>query len=259
MTKDTQAVLSFASISGKKIEADFNGGMTTSDGGVLLLRELESRIGIVDRIVESLWDRRHQSYVDHSYTDLIRQRVLQIACGYEDANDSDDLRCDPGMKAACDRLPITGADLASQPTISRLENDVSRTDLYRVGRAFVDAFINSYDKPPKKIVLDIDDTDDPTHGSQQLCLFNAHVGEYCYMPLHIYEGETGKLVTSVLRPGKRISGSQAARILKRVIEPIRRAWPKTRICLRGDSHFSAPQIQGPVRRTRGRVHSGPSR
>ena len=242
MTKDTQTVLSFASISGKKIEADFNGGMTTSDGGVLLLRELESRIGIVDRIVESLWDRRHQSYVDHSYTDLIRQRVLQIACGYEDANDSDDLRCDPGMKAACDRLPITGEDLASQPTISRLENDVSRTDLYRVGRAFVDAFINSYDKPPKKIVLDIDDTDDPTHGSQQLCLFNAHVGEYCYMPLHIYEGETGKLVTSVLRPGKRISGSQAATILKHVIEPIRRAWPKTRICLRGDSHFSAPQI-----------------
>ena len=129
MTKDTQAVLSFASISGKKIGADFNGGMTTSDGGVLLLRELESRIGIVDRIVESLWD-------------LIRQRVLQIACGYEDANDSDDLRCDPGMKAACDRLPITGEDLASQPTISRLENDVSRTDLYRVGRAFADAFMS---------------------------------------------------------------------------------------------------------------------
>ena len=240
--EDTQTVLFFASISGKKVEADFNGGTTTGDGGVLLLRELESRIGIVDRIVESLWDRRHQSYVDHSYTDLIRQRVLQIACGYEDANDSDDLRSDPGMKAACDRLPITGDDLASQPTISRLENDVSRTDLYRVGRAFVDAFINSYDKPPKKITLDIDDTDDPTHGSQQLCLFNGHIHEYCYMPLHIYEGETGKLITSVLRPGKRISGIEAATILKRVIEPIRQAWPKTRICLRGDSHFSTPEI-----------------
>jgi len=240
--EDTQRVLFFASISGKKVEADFNGGTTTGDGGVLLLRELESRIGIVDRIVESLWDRRHQSYVDHSYTDLIRQRVLQIACGYEDANDSDDLRSDPGMKAACDRLPITGDDLASQPTISRLENDVSRTDLYRVGRAFVDAFINSYDKPPKKITLDIDDTDDPTHGSQQLCLFNGHIDEYCYMPLHIYEGETGKLITSVLRPGKRISGIEAATILKRVIEPIRQAWPKTRICLRGDSHFSTPEI-----------------
>ena len=160
--EDTQTILSFASISGKKVEADFTGGTTTSDGGVLLLRELESRIGIVDRLVESLWDRRHQSYVDHSYTDLIRQRVLQIACGYEDANDSNDLRSDPGMKAACDRLPITGDDLASQPTISRLENQVSRTDLYRGGRAFLDTFIDSYDKPPKKIILDIDGTDDPT-------------------------------------------------------------------------------------------------
>ena len=115
--------------------------------------------------------------MDHTYTDLIRQRVLQIACGYEDANDSNDLRSDPGMKTACDRLPITGDDLASQPTISRLENQVSRTDLYRVGRAFLDTFIDSYDKPPKKIILDIDDTDDPTHGSQQLCLFNAHIDE----------------------------------------------------------------------------------
>ena len=120
--EDTQTVLSFASISGKKVEVDFNGGTTTGDGGVLLL----------------------------SYTDLIRQRVLQIACGYEDANDSDDLRSDPGMKAACDRLPITGDDLASQPTISRLENQVSRTALYRVGRAFLDTFIDSYDKPRRR-------------------------------------------------------------------------------------------------------------
>ena len=115
MRKNTQTVLGFASISGKKVEADFEGGTTTSDGGALLLRELESRIGIVDRIVEALWDRRHQSYVDHSYTDLIRQRVFQIACGYEDANDSNDLRSDPAMKAACERLPLTGDDLASQP------------------------------------------------------------------------------------------------------------------------------------------------
>ena len=146
-----QTALSFASVSGKKLVADFDGGMTTSDGGVLLLRELEPKVGIIDRIVESLWDRRHQSYVDHSYSDLIKQRVFQIACGYEDANDSNDLRLDPGMKAACDRLPATGDDLASQPTMCRLENDVSRTDLYRIGLAFVDTFIGSYKKPPKKI------------------------------------------------------------------------------------------------------------
>lgn len=173
MDESKQTVLAFARISGKKVEADFDGGTTTSDGGVLLLRELESKIGIVDRIVEALWDRRHPSYVDHSYTDLIRQRVFQIACGYEDANDSNDLRSDPALKVACGRLPMTGDDLASQPTISRLENSVSRTDLYRIGQALLDAFIASYKKAPKKIILDIDDTDDSTHGSQQLSLFHA--------------------------------------------------------------------------------------
>ena len=114
-----QITLSFASISGRKIEADFDGGTTTSDGGALLLRQAESKIGIVDRIVRALCDRRHQSYIDHTYTDLIKQRVFQIACGYEDANDSNDLRSDPALKAACDRLPLTGADLASQPTTFR--------------------------------------------------------------------------------------------------------------------------------------------
>ena len=107
-------------------------------------------------------DRRHQSYIDHTYTDLIKQRVFQIACGYEDANDSNDLRSDPALKAACDRLPLTGADLASQPTMSRFENSISRTDLYRIGLALLETFIESYDKPPKKIILDIDDTDDAT-------------------------------------------------------------------------------------------------
>lgn len=242
MTESKQRVLAFARISGKKVEADFDGGTTTSDGGVLLLRKLESKIGIVDRMVEALWDRRHQSYIDHSYTDLIRQRVFQIACGYEDANDSNDLRSDPALKVACGRLPITGDDLASQPTISRLENSVSRTDLYRIGQALVDAFIASYKKPPKKIILDIDDTDDTTHGSQQLSLFHAYYDDDCYMPVHLYEGLTGKLITTVLRPGQRVSGSQTAAILKRVLDRILQAWPKVRITLRGDAHFSAPEV-----------------
>jgi len=237
-----QTVFTFANILGKKVEADFDGGTTTSDGGVLLLRKLESLTGIIDRIVEVIWDRRHQSYVDHSHTDLIRQRVFQIACGYDDANDSNDLRSDPGMKAACDRLPITGDDLASQPTMCRLENAVSRTDLYRIGLAFLEAFIASYDKPPKKIVLDIDDTDDPTHGSQQLSLFHAYYDEYCYMPVHLYEGQTGKLITTVLRPGHRIRGSVTVAILRRVLDRIQEAWPKVLITLRGDAHFSAPEV-----------------
>ena len=223
----SQITLSFASISGRKIEADFDGGTTTSDGGALLLRQAESKIGIVDRIVGALCDRRHQSYIDHTYIDLIKQRVFQIACGYEDANDSNDLRSDPGLKAACERLPLTGDDLASQPTMSRLENSVSRTDLYRIALALLKTFIESYDQPPKKIILDIDDTDDATHGARQLSLFHAYHDEYCYMPVHLYEGGTGKLITA---------------ILKRVLDHILMAWPQVQITLRGDSHFSAPEV-----------------
>ena len=217
--ESSRRTLSFASISGRKVEADFDGGTTTSDAGALLRRQAESNIGIIDRVVAAMSDRRHPSYVDHTYTDLIRQRVFQIACGYEDANDSNDLRSDPGFKAACGRLPLSGADLASQPTMSRLENSVSRTDLYRIGLALLEGFIESYDQPPKKIILDIDDTDDITHGAQQLSLFNAYHDEYCYMPVHLYEGTTGKLITTILRPGCRMRGAQAAAILKRVLDP----------------------------------------
>ena len=154
--------------------------------------------------IMALCDRRHQSCIDHTYTNLIKQRVFQIACGCEDANDSNNLPSDPALKAACDRLPLTGEDLASQPTMSRFENSISRTDLYRIGLALLETFIESYDKPPKKIILDIDDTDDVTHGSQQLSLFHAYYDEYCYLPVHLYEAETGKLITTILRPGRRI-------------------------------------------------------
>ena len=238
----SQIMLSFANISGKKIEADFDGGATTSDGGALLLRQAEARTGIVDRIVGAISDRRHQSYIDHTYTDLVRQRVFQIACGYEDANDSNDLRSDPGLKTACERLPLTGDDLASQPTMSRLENSVTRSDLYRMAEALLETFIESYDRPPKKLIIDIDDTDDPTHGAQQLTLFHAYYDEYCYLPVHLYEGESGKLMTTVLRPGRRIRGREAAAILKRVLDHLILVWPKTKITLRGDSHFSTPEV-----------------
>jgi hypothetical protein len=240
--ESSQGKLAFASISGRKVEADFDGGATTSDGGVLLLRRLEARTEIIKRITSALRDSRHPSYISHSCVGLVRQRVFQIACGYEDANDSNDLRSDPGLKVACDRLPLTGEELASQPTISRLENSVRRTDLYRIGSAFVDAFIASYKKAPKKIILDIDDTDDATHGAQQLSLFNAHYNEHCYMPLHLYEGNSGKLIVTILRPGRQAKGRLIAAILRRVLERIQAAWPKVRICLRGDSKFSSPEV-----------------
>lgn len=242
MGKDKQLSLVFQGYSGKKLEADFDGGNVTSDGGVLFLRAVESKVKIIDRMVRCLQDNRHQSYIDHSIKDILRQRVFQIGCGYEDANDCDELRCDPGFKSACERLPETGADLASQPTMTRLENSVSRTDMYRLAVGFVESFIASYRQKPKAIILDLDDTDDPTHGSQQLSLFNAFYDEYCYQPLHIYEGQSGKLITSILRPGRRMKGREIVSILSRLLARIRKSWPRTAIFLRADSHFGCPEV-----------------
>ena len=240
--QDKQHRMSFASLLGKQVEAAFDGGILTSDGGVMLIREVEAKIGILRRIIAALTDQRHPSYVDHSLKDLVIQRVLQMACGYEDANDCNALRRDPGFKAACDRLPVTGAALASQPTMSRFENRITRGDLYRIAKAFADGFIASYKKPPKAILLDIDDTEDKVYGSQQLSLFNAYLKSYCYQPLHIYEGQTGKLITTILRPGVRPSGKEIVSIFKRVIAYLHRAWPNVAILLRGDSHFSCPEV-----------------
>lgn len=242
MGKDNGMKVHFASISGKKVEAGFDGGSLSSDGGVLHLRAVDRAIGLIDRLSGCIRDDRHPSYVDHSLSDLMRQRVFQIALGYEDANDSNSLRTDPAFKMACGRWPVTGEALASQPTISRLENRVRRSALYRLALAFVDMFISSYETAPEMIILDIDDTDDQVHGGQQLSLFNGHYDEHCYMPLHIYEGKSGKLITTILRPGCRPTGAQVVMIIKRLIARIRAHWPEVKIILRGDSHFSNPEV-----------------
>ena len=240
--QDKHDRVSFASLLGKRVEAAFDGGILTSDIGVMLLREVESRIGVLSRMVEAITDPRHLGYVDHTSADLLTQRVFQIACGYEDANDCNALRQDPAFKAACDRLPITGAALASQPTMSRFENRIRRSDLYRIASAFADVFVASYKEPPKAILLDIDDTEDRVYGSQQLSLFNGYFKSYCYQPLHIYEGQTGKLITTILRPGARPTGKQIVTLLKRLVKHLRQAWPDVAIFLRGDSHFSCPEV-----------------
>lgn len=242
MTHDTQIVLPFASLCGKQLQVDVNGGTVTSDGGVLLLREIEAQVGIIGRFVAALNDPRDPRYIDHSYEDLLRQRIFQISCGYEDANDCNTLRSDPALQVACDRLPIVGKDLASQPTMSRAENAPRRSELYRMGKALCDTFLASYDRPPKAILLDIDDTEDEVHGAPQQALFNGYYEAYCYLPLHIYEGQSGKLITSILRPGRRPSGAEIVSILRRVVGAIRREWPAVSILLRGDGHFSTPEV-----------------
>ena len=178
-------------------------------------------------------DERDPTRTIHDYATMIRSRMFAIACGYEDCDDLDELRHDPALKIACERLPDTGLALASQPTLSRLENTPSWRQLGRMGLALIDLFCDSFSAVPDHIVLDIDDTTDRTYGDQQLCLFNTHAQGYCFQPIHIYDAATGKPVCFLLRPGKRPSGEEAARILRHVIRRIRHNWPRTVITVRG--------------------------
>jgi len=162
--------LLFKDLGGKTPEADFEGGELTSDAGLLLIRETERRLDLFRRVAGVIRDARHQGYVRHRLQEMLRQRVFQIIAGYEDADDCDALRNDPAMKMACGMRPESDPPLASQPTMSRLENSVSRTDLYRIARVIGDVFIDSYETPPEAIILDIDDTEDETHGAQQRSL-----------------------------------------------------------------------------------------
>lgn len=242
MEKYNKQMVLFTEISGKKVAADFNGGEMTSDAGLLFLRETEKKVGIIDRITEVIYDKRHSGYVKHTLHQIISQRVYQIAAGYEDGNDCTTLRTDPSIKATCDELPLTGSDLSSQSTVSRFENYPSRTMLYRIGQAFVDSFIDSYTRQPRGIILDFDDTADPTHGHQQMSLFNGYHDTTCYMPLHVYEGQSGKLITTILRPGKRPSSQEIIGYLKRIVKRIRASWSSTGIIYRGDSHYGGPEV-----------------
>ena len=161
---DTPEPFGFPAIGRKKVAAAFDGGRLTSDGGVMLLAAAERQLGICDRLAALIADRRDPSRVVHPVADILRARVLAIACGYEDADDLDHLRRDPGFKLACGRLPETGPDLCSQPTMSRLENAPSLREVVRLMRAMVDLYCASYPRPPAAVTLDIDDTVDVVHG-----------------------------------------------------------------------------------------------
>ncbi|MCH7613391.1 MAG: IS1380 family transposase [Candidatus Marinimicrobia bacterium] len=229
-------------VCGKNVAIDFNGGNVTSDAGVLLLSEIENQIGLIDSLSACIQDSRRSYSVDHSINDLFAQRIYQISCGYEDANDSNSLRKDPALKMALDRLPVQEDDLASQPTISRLENQVTEKELAKMKDVFINQFISSYDKEPELIVLEFDDTNHTVHGQQQESLFNGYYGEYCFMPLHVYEGISGKFITAILRPGKRSAGKETEGHLKSIVKQIRAHWPNTIIVFRGDGHFSSPEV-----------------
>ena len=173
----TSEQLRFASIPAHSVRADFAGGGLSSDFGPVLLRGIDLQIGLTQRITTALTDRRHSSYIDHTYHDILRQRIFQIACGYEDGNDANTLRHDPMFKLGTARLPFDqGAALASGATISRFEHAANRRDIYRVSEALVEQFVAGFASPPKSLVLDLDHTEDACYGQQPLAFYNHHYG-----------------------------------------------------------------------------------
>ena len=242
MTDDNLTLPGLSPVEGHDIIAQFDGGSLSSDGGVLLPRQIENKLKFADRLAACLHDERDPARTQHGQNEMIRSRILAIVCGYEDCDDLDQLRHDPAFKMALERLPESGAPLASQPTLSRLENTPSWRELARMGLALIDLFCDSFARVPEHIVLDIDDTTDRTHGAQQLSLFNAHAGGYCFQPIHIYDAQTQRPVCFLLRPGKRPSGIEAARVLRHVIARIRANWPGVGITVRGDGHYGTPEV-----------------
>jgi len=240
----------FPAVAGKPVHVAFDGGRMTSDAGILLLAAIEQRHGIAERLAACIEDPRAPERVRHGLAEMIRYRALLIAAGYPDGTDCDALKSDPAFKMAVGRLPESGADLCSQPTISRLENLPGATALKRMMAAMVELFCDSFEAVPRRIVLDIDDTEDRVHGGQQLALFNAYYDSRCFQPIHIYEASTGKPVAIILRPGKTPDGVEVALVLRHVIGRIRARWPAVEILVRGDSHYGRPEAMAWCERKR---------
>ncbi len=242
MTKCTTEQLTFAYFRKRQLTVDFEGGEITSDAGLLLIRQADNSLQLTERIAGCIEDRRDSRYADHSMIDLLRQRIYQVVAGYEDCNDANLLRKDPALKAACDRL-LSEDPLASQPTLSRLENSVTTKDLYRMGEEFVQMYIRRNKKrKPKRIILDLDGTDDPTYGKQQLTFFHGYYDQYMYHPLVVYDADTGELVTAVLRAGNRHASYGAVAVMKRLVPKLKAAFPKAEIIIRGDAGFAIPAL-----------------
>src|SRR5437868_2393841 len=242
MTDDSQLSFSLSSVSRKKVTAAFGGGRLSSDSGVVLLALADRRRKIAATLAAHITDRRDPSHITHTVADVLRARTLAIGCGYADGNDFDWLRCDAAFKLACGRLPDTGRDLCSQPTISRWENAPTLREIIHLTYALVDIWCRSYQKAPQSVVLDIDDTVDVVHGHQRLAQWNAHYGERCFLPIHVYDTATGRPVAVLLRPGKTPSGEEILDRLRRLVRRIRRHWPDTRLTMRGDSHYGRPAV-----------------
>lgn len=234
--------LRFESLFSKEFIADFEGGRITSDAGGLLLRELDQRYRLAEKAARCLHDPREARKVKHDLLTLVRQRLFAIAQGYEDNNDAAALARDPAFKIMAGKAPESVADLASQPTLSRFENQMTAKDLRRLSDWFLDLYLKTHPGPRKVIVLDMDATDDPTHGQQQLSFFHGYYEEHMYHPLLVFDGRTGFPLAAVLRPGNTHGSHGALAVLKRLIKKLRQAYPKALILFRADAGFAVPAL-----------------
>jgi len=235
MTDCTTKPIEFSSLKRRKIRADFNGGKLTSDGGAVLLREVERHLGLIDAINSRIPDPRNQDLIVHKQKTLLAQRIFGIALGYEDLNDHQTLRDDPLFQTITERGIDEQLPLASPPTLCRLENRVSRESLVQMAEVFVEQFIASHKTPPHELILDFDATDDPVHGNQVGRFFHGYYDHYCFLPLYVFCGE--QLLLSYLRPSKIDAAKHSRAILKLLVTRFRQVWPQVKITFRGDSGF----------------------
>jgi Transposase DDE domain group 1 len=242
----SQASLDFPLLARRTVQVGFTGGNLSSDGGLLLLAQLDRRIGLTEWAAGCIRDWRLPERVKHSLLDLLRQRIYQIAAGYEDCNDADALRRDPALKVAVGRAPVSDPDLASQPTLSRLEQMVSEAECAAMNEVLFWHFLQLPRKAPREVVLDMDASEDPTHGQQELALFNAHYGGYCYLPQFVFarvprEGEE-YLVSAELPETHTKEVDILLATLQRLVEGLRARWPGVKVVFRADAWYAVPEI-----------------
>lgn len=242
-TQSATATYHFATQVGLALEVAFDGGRLTSDGGLPLLAEADAALGLCRRLAASLPERRTR-HIRHALENLVRQRVFQIACGYEDQNDADSLRQDPLLKMTCGSQPESGPDLAGQSTFSRLENSVDRRACRHLAHALLDVYLAAREQAgvPRHILLDIDSTDDPTHGHQEGSAYHGYYRQHQYYPLLVFDGETDQLITAILRPGTVHGSCGVITVLRVLVRAFRRRWPGVQVEIRADAAGATPRI-----------------
>jgi hypothetical protein len=235
MTDCNRNPLPFSSRGSKTVQADFQGGRLTSDGGALILGELADRTGLFDALNAAIPDPRDPRFIIHDQRTLLAQRIIAIALGYEDLNDHQTLRTDPALQVAAGLAPDPDLGLASPPTLCRLENRVDRETLIKISETLVDQFIAAHPEPPEHLMLDFDATDDPVHGKQEGRFFHGYYDHHCFLPLYVFCGD--ELLAAYLRPSNIDASKHARAVLKLLVRRLRAAWPNVKITIRADSGF----------------------